>query len=89
MEKQYDHKVKGRSQCYQGGQESLVHYSKSQSELCQNRAWRWRPDLLGGMTGGCDAAEETGEEAGTQGAGTMAAGTGGSCGTGKTSCTGS
>ena len=41
------------------------------------------------MTGGCDAAEETGEEAGTQGAGTMAAGTGGSCGTGKTSCTGS
>ena len=62
--------------------------------MCQNGAWRWRPDLLGGMTaadsgGGGGAAEETGEEAGMQGAGTMAAGTGGSCGTGKTSCTGS
>jgi len=39
--------------------------------------------------GGGGAAEETGEEAGMQGAGTMAAGTGGSYGTGKTSCTGS
>ena len=78
-----------------GGHEIPVHYSKSQSGLCQNGARRWRPDLLGGMTaadsggGGGGAAEGTGRDAAVQGAGTMAAGTGGSSWTGITSCTGS
>ena len=72
--------------------ESLAHYSKSQSWLCQNGALHWQPDLLGGTTaaesgGAPERTEQSGGGAEEQGGGTMAAGTGGSSWTGITSCT--